>query len=120
MANEKFKLKYLTHLLNSEKIRNLSNRFYDSNFELIINETNLPYWTSDAPVVITENSDVYYPISNKYLVFLNKIESSIGKHYRKVNEKSEIEIANLLQCYSSNQFVLACDMSLNSLIEENC
>lgn len=127
VSDEKFKLRYLANfLLNDKHINSLSNFFYKCNFEFLINETELPYWTSDAPVVITGDRDssdgsVSYPISSKYLLLLSnngRDQENIDRCYRVIFEKNKVEIANQLQYDSSSRTIFACDESLNCLLKD--
>ncbi len=127
VSEEKFKLSYLKDfLLNEKRINSLSNFFFKYNFKFLINETKLPYWTSDAPVVITDVGDsgdrlVFYPISSKYLLLLSNTvrdQEDVDRCYRVIAEQNKVEMANQLQNDSGSRTIFACDESLNCLVKD--
>lgn len=69
--------------------------------ELLINKTNIPFITSDEPVIITKNgklvehgllredTDIFLPISVEFMIHLYKIDENINEIIRKYPHKDE-------------------------------
>lgn len=98
---------------------------FDLNFKLIVNQTNIPFWTSDNPVVlynqfletkrpsqnnvglITKGLEVFCPISpNHYLFFFDSGTYKVGEKDKSIVElrnKSDVEQLNKLQFLSATE-----------------
>lgn len=134
IAEDGIKDFHLASLFMSIADRNLRSELYKSFFPIILkNETQIPFITSDHPIVIfphkkspvgsisalyLEGNEIIYPISSKYLVIYLEnnhfakinLKGQIGKKKKYIistDNKVHIDFYNFLQVKYSNRFVFS-------------
>jgi hypothetical protein len=72
-AQEHLALHHYSLMTNPKLLTQIGGNFLNRDWTLCINQTELPFFTSDNPVVINEDniSQMIYPLSSKYLIIMD-------------------------------------------------
>jgi len=100
-------LLHFIYLLNdSEKLKSVSTSIYERLWTVYVNETSVPFKTSDNPVVITEGNELVFPISSKHLIYIK------NEKFNDFNIMKDLKLESLLDPNKVNYF--------NYLQEQQC
>lgn len=119
-------------LIDDGIIAQLAKYFYDYKWTLLINKTNIPFYTSDNPVCIYDNLKdevglkvleygdrnyqmIYYPYSSDVAVMLQPINfsSTPSSIVTYVKEKFQVDYQNALQYKNSINYIFSKDKMKN-------
>ncbi|MGE6487397.1 DUF4238 domain-containing protein [Paenisporosarcina sp. NPDC076898] len=62
---------FIILLNDKDKLKSFGNSLYDRLWKIYVNETSIPFKTSDNPVVVAENGEIAFPFSSKYLIVIS-------------------------------------------------
>jgi hypothetical protein len=112
-------------------LHDLSQIFFQRQWSIGVNQTDIPFYTSDHPVVkipysetgyASENTEILFPINSKIILILDKKQypRSYKGDCKLVNlAEDEVKNYNKAQIYSSNRFIY-CQESKFELVQEIC
>ncbi|HDX9688660.1 TPA: DUF4238 domain-containing protein [Bacillus thuringiensis] len=89
---EKYKSFFQFYYMSSEKLETIANLFLEKNWTIFYNHTDIPFYTSDNPIVIQTEvkfNNICIPISSKLLIVL---------YDKRIEEISDNKVFHPLEC----------------------